>query len=356
MLQSSARLLRLLALFQSRATWTGPDLTSRLEITDRTLRRDVDRLRTLGYPVHSTSGPAGGYMLGAGASLPPLMLENDEGLAIAIALHGAGSDVSGVAEAGQRALAKLDKVLPTRIRKRLDALRASIVRAPDTDGGPKIDMGIVDRLAAACSEHRTVRLRYDDRGGKTTRREVEPHRLVLVGRRWYLAAWDRGKGDWRTFRVDRIAPAVEDGGSFVPRAAPDDDVAGYVSRSVALGPATYQVRVLFLAPLAVAREKIPPRYGTLTAVGARRCRLTTGTPSLEGTIFWLGMSGLPFVVEGPPELAHQVGAIAARLARACTPLKRERAVRGDRGSAGGGSGRPAGRAAGEAGARGARGA
>ena len=168
MLQSSARLLRLLALFQSRATWTGAELTSRLEITGRTLRRDVDRLRTLGYPVHSTSGPAGGYMLGAGASLPPLMLENDEGLAIAIALHGAGGDVSGVADAGQRALAKLDKVLPTRIRKRLDALRASIVRAPDADGGPKIDMGIVDRLAAACSEHRTVRLRYSDRGGKAT--------------------------------------------------------------------------------------------------------------------------------------------------------------------------------------------
>jgi len=171
MLGSSARLLRLLSLLQSRPTWAGPDLTSRLEVTDRTLRRDVDRLRSLGYPVDSTSGPAGGYMLGAGASLPPLMLDNDEGLAVAIALHGASSDVRGVAEAGQRALAKIDKVLPSRLRKRLDALRTSIVRVPDS--GPKVELGIVDTLAAACAEHRVVRLQYRDQAGQASRVEAQ---------------------------------------------------------------------------------------------------------------------------------------------------------------------------------------
>jgi len=311
MLGTSARLLRLLSLLQARPTWTGAALTSRLEVTDRTLRRDVDRLRSLGYPVHSTSGPAGGYMLGAGASLPPLMLDNDEGLAVAIALHGASSDVEGVAEAGQRALAKIDQVLPSRLRKRLDALRASIVRVPDR--APKVELAIVDTLAAACAEHRVVRLGYRDAAGRTSRRDVEPHRLVLVGRRWYLAAWDRGKRDWRTFRVDRVAPPVALAAGFVPRPTPDDDVAAYVTRSVATGAYRFQARVVLHVPVDVARKAIPPAYGTVTAIDAQRCRLVSGTSSLDGTVFWLGLSGFRFTVEDPPELARRVREVAARL-------------------------------------------
>jgi predicted DNA-binding transcriptional regulator YafY len=315
MLQSSARLLRLLTLFQTRSTWSGAELTARLEVTARTLRRDVDRLRALGYPVHSTSGPAGGYMLGSGASLPPLMLDNEEGLAVAIALHGGSADVSGVAEAGQRALAKLDQVMPVRVRKRLDALRAAIVRLPEGQA-PRIELGVVDALAAACSEHRVVQLRYRDQQSRATRRDVEPQRLVLVERRWYLAAWDRSRQDWRTFRVDRITPPVQVGAGFVPRPAPDGDVAGYVMRSTSWTRHRHQARVLFHAPVAALRAKIPPAYGTLTAVGKRRCRLDTGGSSLDGIAVWLAITGYPFEVESPRELAAHVGVLARRLARA----------------------------------------
>jgi predicted DNA-binding transcriptional regulator YafY len=314
MLQSSARLLRLLTLFQSRATWTGAELTSRLEVTSRTLRRDVDRLRALGYPVHSTTGPAGGYMLGAGASLPPLMLDNEEGLAVAIALHGGSADVSGVADAAQRALAKLDQVLPARVRKRLEPLRAAIVRLPAP--APRIQLGVVETLAAACSEHRVVHLGYRDQQGRATRRTVEPHRMVLAERRWYLAAWDRGRQDWRTFRVDRIAPPVEIAGAFVPRPAPEGDVAGYVERSTSWRRHRHQARVLFHAPLAAVRARIPPTYGSLTAVGTQRCRLETGGSSLDAIAVWLAVTAHPFQVESPPELAAHVGVLAARLAAA----------------------------------------
>jgi predicted DNA-binding transcriptional regulator YafY len=315
-LQSSARLLRLLTLLQSRATWTGAELTERLEVTARTLRRDVDRLRALGYPVDSTTGPAGGYRLGAGASLPPLMLDNDEGLAVALALHGGASDVKGVAEAGRRALAKLDQVLPARLRKRLEAVRTSVVRAPGA--GPKVELSVVDALAAACSEHRLVSFGYRDKEGRATRRLVEPQRLVLSERRWYLAAWDRAREDWRTFRVDRIAAPVEPGAAFAPRPAPDGDVAGFVTRGTSWRGARHQARVLFEAPIEKLRERIPPAYGELTAVGKRRCRLETGGPTLDGMAMWFVMASVPFTIESPRELRTHVAALAKRLARACS--------------------------------------
>jgi predicted DNA-binding transcriptional regulator YafY len=317
MLASSARLLRLLSLLQSRPTWAGGDLVSRLEVTSRTLRRDVDRLRSLGYPVHSTSGPAGGYQLGAGASLPPLMLDNDEGLAVAVALHGASSDVRGVADAGQRALAKIDQVLPARLRRRLEALRASIVRV--SDASPKVELGIVDTLAAACAERRVVRIGYRDQAGQPSRRAVEPHQLVLVGHRWYLAAWDQDRRDWRTFRVDRIEPPVELGAAFTPRPLPDDDAAAYVTRSVSSGAYRLQARVVLHVPVAVAQAAIPSRYGTLTALGANRCRLVTGASSPDGIVLWLGLSGFPFTVEEPPELSRRVRELAERLRDPAAP-------------------------------------
>jgi predicted DNA-binding transcriptional regulator YafY len=328
MLQSSARLLRLLALFQSRPTWTGADLTSRLEVTGRTLRRDVDRLRSLGYPVHSTSGPAGGYMLGAGASLPPLMLDNEEGLAVAIALAGGTTNVTGVAEAGQRALAKIDQVLPARLRKRLAGLRAAIVRLPDA--GPRVELGLVDTLAAACAEHRTVAMGYRDHHGAATRRAVEPQRLVLVGRRWYLVAWDPMRRDWRTFRVDRIAPPVALGAAFQPRAAPDDDVAAFVTHAVSTAPYRAKARIVFHVPAAEARERIAPSFGALEPRGARSCRLVTGGPSLDGLAVWLGICGLPFEVEDPPELVAKLREVAARLERGAGALRRNGSARRSR--------------------------
>lgn len=334
MLETSARLLRLLSLLQSRSTWTGAELVDRLEVTDRTLRRDVDRLRDLGYPVHSTSGPAGGYMLGAGAVLPPLMLDDDEGIAVALGLQ------TSAHEASQRALAKLENVMPQRLRRRLAALRASIVQVPDRSA-PAVALGSVADLATACAEHHAVRFRYRDHGGDSSERHAEPHRLALVGRRWYLVAWDRDRADWRTFRVDRVE-AVVAGDRFVPRTAPDEDVAGYVSRSVT-GMFQHRASVLFDAPADELRAKVPPQYGAIEPVG-RRSRLTTSGSSLDGIAVWLAILGLPFEVESPPELRDHLGVLAARLTSGGSPARTSRDARGagDPRSAGRSRGRRAG--------------
>lgn len=314
MLSSSARLLRLLSLLQARARWTGAELTERLAITDRTLRRDVDRLRTLGYPVHATSGPAGGYQLGAGRSLPPLMLADDEALAVAVGLSAAGTaGVAGLPEASARALGKLDVVLPTRLRRRLAALRAAIVRLPD--GGPEVGLTAVAELASACSEHRAAGFDYAGPGGQASRRDVEPNRLALLGGRWYLVAWDRGRRDWRTFRVDRIA-GLTLGDPCLPREPPDADIGAYVSRGVATGAYPLRASVVFEGPAEAVRAVVPPAYGVVTPLGPGRCRLEAGASYLDGFAVWLAIVGLPFTVEAPDALRGRLRELAGRLAAA----------------------------------------
>jgi predicted DNA-binding transcriptional regulator YafY len=314
MLQTSARLLRLLTMLQTRRSWAGPDLAERLEVTARTLRRDVDRLRTLGYPVHSTSGTAGGYSLGAGAALPPLMLEDDEGIAVALALQtAAGSSVTGIEDAAQRALSKLEQVLPNRLRRRIKTMRSSIVRLSDT--GPTVDLSAVSALAAACEAQREIAFDYNDHHSRVSRRAVEPHRLVHMERRWYLVAWDKDRTAWRTFRLDRIRSPLESGATFAPRSSPDNDVAAFVSRSVSSGPYPYRVQVIMCAPLASVRERIPSSAGSLEVVDARRCRLRTGGRSLEYVALWLAGSGFDFEIEEPPELLEHLQQAQARLAR-----------------------------------------
>jgi len=203
MLETSARLLRLLSLLQSRRDWTGAELAGRLGVGLRTLRRDIDRLRDLGYPVDATPGAAGGYRLGAGAALPPLLLDDEEAVAVAISLHTATTgSVAGLEETSLRALTKLQQMLPSRLRHRISAFHATTVAlagsAPD-----RVDPDLLTALAAACRDQRRLRVRYPGRDGLATR-ELEPHRLVHTPRRWYLLAWDLGRADWRTFRVDRI--------------------------------------------------------------------------------------------------------------------------------------------------------
>ena len=311
MLTSSARLLRLLSLLQARARWTGAELTERLEVTDRTLRRDMDRLRTLGYPVHATSGPAGGYQLGAGRSLPPLMLSDDEALAVALGLgSAAATSVAGMADAASRALAKLDVVLPTRLRRRLLALRGAIVRLPD--GGPEVGLAAVATLASACSEHRAASFDYAAHRGEPSRRDVEPNRLALLGGRWYLVAWDRGRGDWRTFRVDRIT-ALALAGPCLPREPPSEDIAAYVSRGVSTGAYELRASVVFAASAEAVRATVPPAYGVVTPLGPDRCRLEAGASYLDGFAVWLAIIGLPFTVESPPQLRARLRELAARL-------------------------------------------
>ncbi|HKU40893.1 MAG TPA: YafY family protein [Polyangiales bacterium] len=314
MLQTSARLLRLLTMLQARRSWTGPELAERLEVTARTLRRDVDRLRSLGYPVHSTSGTAGGYRLGAGAALPPLMLEDDEGIAVSLALQiVAGGTVAGIEDAAQRALAKLEQVLPNRLRRRIKTLRSSIVRL--SDAGPTVDLSAVSALAAACEAQHEVGFDYSDHSARPSRRWVEPHRLVHMDRRWYLVAWDKTRSDWRTFRVDRIQLPLETGAPFASRSSPDDDVGAYVSRSVSSVMYRYQVCVLFAASLEDVRARIPGSAGQLEAVDAGSCRLRTGGHTLDSVLIWLACTGFDFTIEEPSELADHLQFAAARLGR-----------------------------------------
>jgi predicted DNA-binding transcriptional regulator YafY len=219
MVGTSARLLRLLTLLQARRSWSGRELCGRLEVTSRTLRRDVDRLRSLAYPVHSTSGVAGGYRLGAGTELPPLLLDDEEALAVALGLRtAAAGSVTGMEEVVLRALTKLEQVLPARLRRRLSALHAAIV--PLARGGPTVDARTLATIAGACSEHAQLTFGYRGNDGVRTSRRVEPAGLVHTGWRWYLVAWDLNRADWRTFRADRIEAKVTTGARFFPRSPP----------------------------------------------------------------------------------------------------------------------------------------
>lgn len=319
MLGTSARLLRLLSLFQAQRYWSGAALAGRLEVTPRTLRRDVDRLRSLGYPVNSTSGAAGGYQLGAGATLPPLLLDDDEAVAVAVGLRTAASGtVTGIEEASVRALTKLQQLLPPHLGRRVAALQSSIM--PLASDGPTVDARALSTIAAACRDHQTLRFAYRSKDRETSRREVEPHRLVHTGRRWYLAAWDRGRDDWRTFRVDRIEPRLTAGGRFTPRQPPDGDLAAYVGRSVAYTAYPYRARIRLHAPVETVAERVPAAAGMLEAIDERACLLHTGAFSLDTLSVYLALVGFDFEILEPPELIERVRWLAERFRRAAPEI------------------------------------
>jgi predicted DNA-binding transcriptional regulator YafY len=312
MRETSARLLRLLGLLQVRPDWSGPELAARLGITARTLRRDVLRLRELGYPVHSVPGVGGGYRLGAGTRLPPLLLDDDEALAVVVGLRGAANHtVAGLADASVRALAKLDQVLPPRLRERAAALRQATVALAGPE--PVIDAALLTALAAACRQRERVRLAYTDHGGIASVRVVEPHRLVSAGYRWYLMAFDVGKQDWRSFRVDRITSAETAGGRFVPRDPPD--AAAFVAASVTSAPYRYQARVVVHATPAELARLIPPTVGTVEPASGGRCLLSTGSDSLDALAVHLVALGAEFSVLEPPELIERLQVLADRIHR-----------------------------------------
>jgi len=318
MLETSARLLRLLSLFQAQRYWSGAALAARLAVTPRTLRRDVDRLRSLGYPVNSTSGVDGGYQLGAGASLPPLLLDDEEAVAVAVGLRTAASGtVAGIEEASVRALTKLEQVLPERLRRRVAALHSSILSLART--GPAVDAELLSTLAGACRDLSRLRFQYHSRDGSSSVREVEPHRLVHTGRRWYLAAWDLDRGGWRTFRVDRIQPRVSAGARFTPRQPPDGDFAAYVLRSVSYQPFPHRAVVTLQASAEAAAERLPPGAGILEAVDERTCTLHTGALSLDTLSVYLALIGFAFTVREPPELIERLRLLAERFGSAVTP-------------------------------------
>jgi predicted DNA-binding transcriptional regulator YafY len=311
--ETSARLLRLLSLLEMRADWAGADLAARLEVTSRTLRRDMQKLRSLGYPVYATPGAAGGYRLGAGAALPPLLLDDDEAVAVALSLRTAASHaVTGVAEASVRALAKLEQVLPSRLRGRAAAIGQ--VTVPLITPEAAIDADALVTIARACRDHERLAFGYQARDGSESTRRVEPHRLVQAGNRWYLVARDIDRADWRTFRLDRISAPRPTGIRFVLIDPPD--AAAFVANAVSTAPYRYHARVLLQAPRAAIAAQLPPTVGTLEAADASTCMLTTGHDSLHVLTFHLTNLGCDFTVLEPPELIDHVHALAARLQRA----------------------------------------
>lgn len=315
MLGTSQRLLRLLSLLQSRGFWSGPELAGALEVTERTVRRDVGRLRELGYPVDASSGVAGGYRLGAGGALPPLLLEDDEALAIALGLRGAVSGgLAGLEESAARALVKLEQVLPPRVRRRLGRLAGAVT--PLFRRGPAVDAAALAALVVACRDDLRATFVYAGVERAPGAREVEPHGLVHAGHRWYLVAYDLGREDWRTFRLDRVQGKVRRGPAFTRRPVPHGSPGAYLTRSLGGQDYRYQVQVILHAPAAEIRRRIYAGEGVVSEEGADRCRWRTGTHALESIAVHLGALGVDFEVLEPPELVAVVDALGVRLRRA----------------------------------------
>ncbi|MFE9094808.1 helix-turn-helix transcriptional regulator [Streptomyces sp. NPDC007264] len=325
MLETSARLLRLLSLLQAHREWSGADLADRLGVSPRTVRRDVERLRELGYPVNASPGTGGGYQLGAGAELPPLLLDDDEAVAVAVGLRtAAGQGIEGIGETSVRALAKLEQVLPNRLRHRVSALNAFTVpmlRGPEPTA---VDPAVLTELAHLCRDAERLRFEYRDHGGAPSRRTVEPYRLVCTERRWYMVAWDLDRDDWRTFRVDRITPKPPHGPRFAPRTPPADDLADYVSKGVSTGAYAARAVVRLLVPLREAAGRISPSAGTLEAESDGSCLLRTGAATLDVMVIHVMMMGFEFEVLEPAELTETVRTARDRLSRA---LERARPAR-----------------------------
>jgi predicted DNA-binding transcriptional regulator YafY len=305
MADTGGRMLRLLSLLQTHRFWPGGELAVRLDVSPRTLRRDIDRLRDLGYPVDATRGVAGGYQLAAGGTLPPLLLEDDEAIAIAVGLRTAASGmVAGIEETSVRALSKLVRMLPPRLRGRVDALGAYTVPTI-FGGGPSVDADALALIAQACRDHERIRFEYTARDGAQATRLAEPDRLVTVGRRWYLVAWDVDREAWRTFRVDRLSDPRSIRYRFDPREVPGGDAVAFVRDQIAAMSATYDAVVDVRMP-ATDLERIVGGWGTVEATGDGSCRLRMTVDSLDWPAMVLGAAGAEFEVVGPPELGERI--------------------------------------------------
>ncbi len=307
--------MTLLSLLQGRRDWPGNELAERLEVSPRTIRRDVDRLRTLGYPVESMTGPSGGYQLRAGMAMPPLLLDDDEAIAIAVALRtAAGSSVAGVEETAVRALVKLEQVLPAHLRRRVQAIGQATQTLQVYGSGPTVDPQCLTTLAAAVRDHERVRFAYTARDQAASKREAEPHSLVNAGRRWYLVAWDTGRTDWRSFRVDRITKVASTGVRFHPRTLPADDAAAFVQQGLRSYRLRYEARVTIECPAAEI-ENTRWLAGDVTPLGEARCELRTGDDNLDWLAMRIAMISAEYVVHEPPELIERLRLIGARIDR-----------------------------------------
>jgi len=315
MADTGARTLALLSLLEWRRYWPGTELADRLGVSPRTLRRDVDRLRDLGYPVEAARGVGGGYQLGQGSALPPLVLDDDEAIALVVGLHTAtDSPVAGVAESSVRALAKTLSLMPPRLRHRADALRVATAPGSWRTGEPAVAPETLDVLAGACRDGVRVSFSYTARDGAGTDRYVEPYRLVVLSRRWYLLAFDLDRDDWRNFRVDRIDAPPATVGRFDPREVPDDPVA-FVRGSIERMPMKHDAVVDVGAP-ATDVERAIGRWSTVEPLGSDRCRVHMTTDDLEWPVLALAQLDADFTVVTPPELATRIRTLATRFGRA----------------------------------------
>jgi predicted DNA-binding transcriptional regulator YafY len=320
MAETTSRVLQLLGLLQSRRVWTGEELAERLGVTTRSVRRDVDRLRELGYPVHASRGHGGGYQLGAGAALPPLLLDPDEAVAVAVCLRlAAGGSVAGVGESALRALSKLDQVMPARLRSQVSAVHEQTVTLMSDYSDSPVEPDVLMTLARACRDHEHVTAGYIDRAGTGTQRRLEPYQLVTTGRRWYLLAYDRDRQDWRSLRLDRMADVRALGSTFNPRQAPD--AAAYVRRSISASPYRYVARVRYFAPPGVVAPHFSPTSATVEAEGPDSCVMTAGGDDPEKIVFYLALPGCEFEVLDPPEVVAAVRTVAERLGRAARGMR-----------------------------------
>jgi predicted DNA-binding transcriptional regulator YafY len=311
----SERMLELLSLLQNGRAWPGGELAGRLGTSPRTLRRDVDRLRELGYPVASVRGPGGSYQLVAGRAMPPLLLTDDEAVATVAGLRFAAlAQVDGGTGAAEAALRKLEQVLPPRLRYRMEAMLASTEASSRSMG--TLDLRTLEQLGIAAHAHQGVRFRYTSRAGERSQRRVEPYRQVLLGRRWYLLGWDLDRAAWRTYRLDRITELSVPGTTFTPRELPPDGPVSFVQASAQLPVGPLQAVVRFAAPLAVVSDRLLAEAGSLEAIDDHSCRYVSAPDAWEWLAITVALVGVPYTVEGPPELVACSRDLAARMVRA----------------------------------------
>lgn len=341
MLETSARLLKLLSLLQSRPAWPGSELAQRLEVSPRTIRNDIDRLRTLGYPVNAERGSRGHYALGAGATLPPLLLDDEEAVAVAIGLR-AGAGVSGIRESSARALTKLEQVLPHRLRRQVTAIHDAMSTAPENLGSnvedPETDAATLTQIAAAIRDHEWFRFDYQAADGapgpwdsvpvaddllEGRQHLVEPYRLVSWLRRWYLVGRDVSAGAWRIFRVDWTTPSAPTHRRFTPVPLPGGDYTSFVLQTVASTGWKVHARITVMAPAEEVLRRINATVGVVESVDKNTCVLVTGADSFEIIAVYIGMLGLDFHVTEPPALVQHLDELGDRYTRA---------IRGARGS------------------------
>jgi predicted DNA-binding transcriptional regulator YafY len=314
MADTTARVLKLLSLLQTRRTWSGQELQGRLGVSERTLRRDVERLRNLGYPVAATTGPSGGYQLEPVADIPPLLLDEEEAIAIAVGLRtAAGGTVAGIEEASVRALAKLEQVLPPRIRRQVSTLQSTVASL----GRPwvTVDADLLATLAQACRDRERIRFEYTARSGEVSERNVEPHHLVTLRQRWYLVGYDRDREDWRTFRIDRIQEPWQTRMRFQPREIPGGDPVEYVLSSIGSIPQRYAMTAVLHAPADEIAPRVRPHEGEVVALDEERCLFRTQADRVDWLLFWLLWFDVEFEVEEPPELVDHIELLAGRLSR-----------------------------------------